>query len=157
MPMDFHIDREYPHRTFAVTGFLSDSVGSAQWSEYIGESPRSIMAVGVADSSKSTRRFISIAAGEDYEALNATQCTIDFVATLFNVSVDLKDRSILVVPSKSIEDFDPRRYLTRAIIRQFDSISNSLQSFHGSVLGDVIVGITYDSYVIPHCGLEELP
>ncbi|KAK1675757.1 hypothetical protein BDP55DRAFT_631944 [Colletotrichum godetiae] len=28
--MDFHIDREYPHRTFAVIGFLPDSVGSAQ-------------------------------------------------------------------------------------------------------------------------------
>ncbi|KXH63443.1 hypothetical protein CSAL01_04557 [Colletotrichum salicis] len=94
--------------------------------------------MGVADSSKSARRFISIAAGEDYKALNATQCTIDFVATLFNVSVDLKDRSIMVIPSKSIEDFDPQRDLTRAIVRQFDSISNSLQGFHGFVLGDVV-------------------
>ncbi|KZL64173.1 hypothetical protein CI238_00662 [Colletotrichum incanum] len=134
--MDFHIESEYPHRTFAVTGFLPDTVGSAQWSEYIGQTQSSIVAVGVAHSPDSPRRYISIAAGDHYGALNATQCTIDFLPTMFQVSVDVKDRIIAVTPLMGIEDFDAQRTLTRTVVRQFNLIANSLMSFHESVLGN---------------------
>ncbi|GKT49616.1 uncharacterized protein ColSpa_09797 [Colletotrichum spaethianum] len=134
--MDFRIESEYPHRTFAVTGFLPDTVGSAEWSEYIGQSPSSILAVGVARSTESPRRYISIAAGNHYRALNATQCTVDFLPTLFQVSVRVKDRSIVVTPLMGIKDFDTQRTLTRTAVRQFDLIANSFMSFHDSVLGN---------------------
>ncbi|KAH0423326.1 hypothetical protein CcaCcLH18_12240 [Colletotrichum camelliae] len=138
---NFRIEKEYPHRTFAVTGFLPDSVGSAQWSEYIGVTSDSIVAIGVADSPHSPRRHISIAAGEKYRALNTTQCTVDFVPTLFQVSVDVKDKSVSVVPMSGaeVQDIDPERILTRSAVRQLDLMSNSLQSFWGSVLGDALL------------------
>ncbi|KAF6834907.1 hypothetical protein CPLU01_04584 [Colletotrichum plurivorum] len=137
--MDFHIASEYPHRTFAVTGFFPDSVGSAQWSEYIGQDSSSIVAMGVADSPESPRRYISIAAGEKYKALNATQCTIDFTPVLFQVSVNIRDKSIKVKPLRRVDDFEPTRVLARTTVRQFDLVSNSLMSFHGSVLGDAFL------------------
>ncbi|KAK2773300.1 hypothetical protein CKAH01_03760 [Colletotrichum kahawae] len=138
---NFRIEKEYPHRTFAVTGFLPDSVGSAQWSEYIGATSDSIVAIGVADSPHSPRRYISIAAGENYRALNTTECTVDFVPTLFQVSVDVKDKSISVVPMSGaeVQNIDPERILTRSAVRQLDLMSNSLQSFYGSVLGDALL------------------
>ncbi|KAF4919541.1 hypothetical protein CGCVW01_v007770 [Colletotrichum viniferum] len=138
---NFRIGKEYPHRTFAVTGFLPDSVGSAQWSEYIGATSDSIVAIGVADSPQSPRRYISIAAGEKYRVLNTTQCTVDFLPTLFQVTVDVKDKSIGVVPVSGVDvqDIDPERILTRSAVREFDSMSNSLQSFYGSVLGDALL------------------
>ncbi|KAF4821451.1 hypothetical protein CGCSCA5_v003239 [Colletotrichum siamense] len=138
---NFRIGKEYPHRTFAVTGFLPDSVGSAQWSEYIGATSDSIVAIGVADSPQSPRRYISIAAGEKYRVLNTTQCTVDFVPMLFQVTVDVKDKSVGVVPMSGVDvqDIDPERILTRSAVRQLDSMSNSLQSFYGSVLGDALL------------------
>ncbi|KAF6810589.1 hypothetical protein CSOJ01_06268 [Colletotrichum sojae] len=137
--MDFRIASEYPHRTFAVTGFLPDSVGSAQWSEYIGHDSSSIVAMGVADSPESPRRYMSIAAGEKYKALNATQCTIDFTPVLFQVSVNIGDKSIKVTPLRRVDDFEPTRVLARTAVRQFNLVSNSLLSFHGSVLGDAFL------------------
>ncbi|EQB44787.1 hypothetical protein CGLO_16422 [Colletotrichum gloeosporioides Cg-14] len=138
---NFRIGKEYPHRTFAVTGFLPDSVGSAQWSEYIGATSDSIVAIGVADSPQSPRRYISIAAGEKYRVLNTTQCTVEFVPTLFQVTVDVKDKSVGVVPMSGVDvqDIDPERILTRSAVRELDSMSNSLQSFYGSVLGDALL------------------
>ncbi|KAJ5018400.1 hypothetical protein K4K57_005286 [Colletotrichum sp. SAR 10_99] len=138
---NFRIGKEYPHRTFAVTGFLPDSVGSAQWSEYIGATSDSIVAIGVADSPQSPRRYISIAAGEKYRVLNTTQCTVDFVPALFQVTVAVKDKSIGVVPMSGVDvqDIDPERILTRSAVKELDSMSNSFQSFHGSVLGDALL------------------
>ncbi|KAL0931886.1 uncharacterized protein CTRU02_212839 [Colletotrichum truncatum] len=139
--MDFHIAKENPYRTFAATGSLPDSVGSIQWSEYIGITSSSILAIGVAKSPESRRRYISIAAGDNYKALNTTQCTVDFLPTLFQLSVDVKDRSIAVVPLKGIEakDLDPQRTLTRTAVRQFDLISNSLTNYYDSVLGNAFL------------------
>ncbi|KAF6838282.1 hypothetical protein CMUS01_04710 [Colletotrichum musicola] len=136
---NFRIASEYPHRTFAVAGFLPDSVGSAQWSEYIGQDSSSIVAIGVAHSSKSPRRYISIAAGEKYKALNATQCTIDFTPVLFQVVVNIGDKSIKVMPLRRVDDSEPTRVLAKTAVRQFDLVSNSLMSFHGSVLGDALL------------------
>ncbi|KAK2030811.1 hypothetical protein LX32DRAFT_311069 [Colletotrichum zoysiae] len=137
--MDFAIGSEFPDRIFAVSGWLPDSVGSPQFSEYIGHSPDAIVAVGVAHSFESIRRYISIAAGKSYLALNATQCTVDFTPTRFNVSVGIRGRNITVVPAGQVDDFDPQRNLTRTVVRQFELISNDLTNFYESILGNAFL------------------
>ncbi|KAK2058713.1 hypothetical protein LY76DRAFT_654428 [Colletotrichum caudatum] len=137
--MDFAIGSEFPDRIFAVSGWLPDSVGSPQFSEYIGHSPDAIVAVGVAHSSESIRRYISIAAGKSYLPLNATQCTVDFTPTRFNVSVGIRGRNITVVPAGQVDDFDPQRNLTRTVVRQFELISNDLTNFYESILGNAFL------------------
>ncbi|KAK1977753.1 hypothetical protein LZ30DRAFT_247406 [Colletotrichum cereale] len=139
--MDFGIGSESIRapRIFPVTGFVPDSVGSAQYSEYIGHDTKPIVAVGVAHNAESPRRYISIAAGESYLALNATQCVVDFTPTLFNVSVGIRGRNITVSPIHEVEDFDPERNLTRTVVRQFELISNDLTSFYESVLGNAFL------------------
>ncbi|GKT49615.1 uncharacterized protein ColSpa_09796 [Colletotrichum spaethianum] len=139
--MDFGIESssERTPRIFAVTGFVPDSVGSQQYSEYIGHDTKPIVAVGVAHSSESPRRYISIAAGQSYLALNATQCIVDFTPTLFNVSVGIRGRNITVSPVGEVEDFNPERNLTRTVVRQFELISNDLTSFYESVLGNAFL------------------
>ncbi|KZL84139.1 hypothetical protein CI238_02756 [Colletotrichum incanum] len=139
--MNFGIDSksERTSRIFAVTGFVPDSIGSQQYSEYVGHDTKAIVAVGVAHSSESPRRYISIAAGESYLALNATQCTVDFTPTLFNISVGIRGRNITVSPVGEVVDFNPGRNLTRTVVRQFELISNDLTSFYESVLGNAFI------------------
>ncbi|GJC78313.1 hypothetical protein ColLi_01151 [Colletotrichum liriopes] len=139
--MNFGIDSksERTPRIFAVTGFVPDSVGSQQYSEYVGHDTKAIVAVGVAHSPESPRRYISIAGGESYLALNATQCTVDFTPTLFNISVGIRGRNVTVSPVGEVEDFNPQRNLTRTVVRQFELISNDLTSFYESVLGNAFL------------------
>ncbi|KAK2756016.1 hypothetical protein CKAH01_17230 [Colletotrichum kahawae] len=113
--MNFAIGSEFPDRIFGVSGWLPDSVGSPQFSEYVGHSTDPIVAVGVAHSAESIRRYVSIAAGKSYLALNATQCTVDFKPTRFNVSVGIRGRNITVIPEGQIDDFDSQRNLTRTV------------------------------------------
>ncbi|KAK2041415.1 hypothetical protein LZ31DRAFT_633367 [Colletotrichum somersetense] len=133
------IGSEFPDRICAVSGWLPDSVGSPQFSEYIGHSPDAIVAVGVAHSFESIRRYISIAAGKSYLALNATQCTVDYTSTRFNVSVGIRGRNITVVPAGQVDDFDPQRNLTRTVVRQLELISNDLTNFYESILGNAFL------------------
>ncbi|KAI8180765.1 hypothetical protein KHU50_002886 [Colletotrichum sp. SAR 10_65] len=137
--MDFVIGREFPSRIFGVSGWLPDSVGSQQYSEYVGHSTDAIVAVGVAHSPESIRRYVSIAAGKSYLALNATQCTVDFTPTRFNVSVGIRGRNITVIPEGQIDDFDSQRNLTRTVVRQFELISNDLTNFYESILGNAFL------------------
>ncbi|KAJ0270910.1 hypothetical protein COL940_011342 [Colletotrichum noveboracense] len=137
--MDFVIGREFPSRIFGVSGWLPDSVGSQQYSEYVGHSTDAIVAVGVAHSPESIRRYVSIAAGKSYLALNATQCTVDFTPTRFNVSVGIRGRNITVIPESQIDDFDSQRNLTRTVVRQFELISNDLTNFYESILGNAFL------------------
>ncbi|KAM0279430.1 hypothetical protein ACHAQH_004590 [Verticillium albo-atrum] len=133
------IGREFPSRIFPVQGFLPDSTGSRQYSEYVGHSPDAIVAAAVTYSDDSIRRYIGFVAGQSYLALNATQCTVDFTPRLFNVSVALAGRNITVTPLEEIEDFDPKRNVTRTVVRQFELISNDLTNFYESVLGNAFL------------------
>ncbi|KAH6686891.1 hypothetical protein F5X68DRAFT_13087 [Plectosphaerella plurivora] len=130
----FGIQR-FGNRIFPVRGLLPDSVDSPQDSEYFGHSPDSIVAIGVAHSIKSPRRYLSIAAGEGYRSLNASQCTVDFTPKRFDVYVNLSDRSIKVYPRETIADFDPERNVTKTTMRQFELISNDMTNLYQSVLG----------------------
>ncbi|PNH36841.1 hypothetical protein VD0004_g9924 [Verticillium dahliae] len=133
------IGREFPSRIFAVEGYLPDSTGSRQYSEYVGHSPDAIVAASVTYSDDSVRRYVGIAAGASYRALNATQCTVDFTPRLFNVSVALAGRNITVTPLDETDDFDPQRNITRTVVRQFELISNDLTNFYESVLGNAFL------------------
>ena len=70
--------------------------------------------------------------------LNTTQCTFDFTPTLFNISVNLPNRTIAVMPGPIIPDFNPERYLTRLVVQQLELISNDLTNLYVSLLGDAL-------------------
>ncbi|CRK25868.1 hypothetical protein BN1723_013723 [Verticillium longisporum] len=126
------IGREFPSRIFAVEGYLPDSTGSRQYSEYVGHSPDAIVAASVTYSDDSIRRYVGIAAGESYRALNATQCTVDFTPRIKL----LRSRPPY---SYLTDDFDPPRNITRTVVRQFELISNDLTNFYESVLGNAFL------------------
>lgn len=123
---------------FAASGSLPDSVGGPEYSNYIGHDGRAIVAMGVAFSQRSPRRYIAITAGEAYGFLNGTQCEIDFTPTLFNVTVDLSNLNITVRPAQTIPDFNPQRNLTRTVVRQFELISNDMTNLYVSLLGEAL-------------------
>ncbi|ORY13093.1 hypothetical protein BCR34DRAFT_624030 [Clohesyomyces aquaticus] len=123
---------------YAASGKLPDSVDGGEYSNYIGHDSKAIVAMAVAYSEKSTRRYIAITAGESYSFLNNTQCELNFTPTLFNVSVDLLNFNISVSPLNTVPDFNPQRNLTRTMVRQFELISNDLTNLYVSLLGDAL-------------------
>lgn len=122
----------------AADGTLPDSVDGGEKLDYIGLDPKAIVAMGVAYSELSSRRFVAIAAGEYYAHLNNTQCELDFNPWLFAVTVDLKKLNILVEPKASTIDFDPKRNLTRTVARQFSLLSRDSTSLYDSMLGQAL-------------------
>ncbi|KAF2178316.1 hypothetical protein K469DRAFT_718410 [Zopfia rhizophila CBS 207.26] len=123
---------------YAASGNLPDSVNSPEYSNYIGHDGNAIVAMGVAHSEASPRRYLAITAGESYAFLNNTQCEFNFTPTLFNVSVNLQNNNITVEPLNSIPDFNPQRNLTRTVVRQFELMSNDLTNLYVSMLGDAL-------------------
>ena len=121
---------------YAASGYLPDSVEGPEYSNYIGHDENAIVAIGVSYSERSPRRYLAIAAGRSYAALDRVQCTLDFLPTLFTVSVDLVNRNISVRPAYPIPDFNPHRNLTRTVARQFALLSNDLTTLYLSLLGD---------------------
>ena len=123
---------------YVAAGNLPDSVELPEYSNYVGHSESAIVAIGVACSELSPRRFMAVTAGESYAFLNTTQCTFDFTPTLFNISVNLPNRTIAVMPGPGIPDFNPERNLTRTVVRQLELISNDLTNLYVSLLGDAL-------------------
>ncbi|KAF1977503.1 hypothetical protein BU23DRAFT_578010 [Bimuria novae-zelandiae CBS 107.79] len=70
---------------YAAAGTLPDSVGGPEYSSYIGHDSKAIVAMGVAHSELSPRRYVAITVGESYAHLNNTQCELDFRPWLFAV------------------------------------------------------------------------
>lgn len=133
---------------FAAQGLLPDSKPSSpEYSVYLGRGDSSIVAIGVAASPVvfSARRYMAIAAGNNYAVLNATQCAVTFTPTLFNVSIDIKGRNITVkklpIPQSSASttpSIDPDHIMAHVVMRQLELISNDLTSFYRSALGDAL-------------------
>ena len=121
---------------YPAKGNIPDSSGQEEYSEYYGHNSDAIVAIGVAERDTSTERILGIAAGKNYAALNATQCTICFTPRIFNVSVDLLDHSISVTDSSVGVDFAAGKNLTHTLVRQFELISNDQTSLYVSVIGD---------------------
>ncbi|KAK1917548.1 hypothetical protein P3342_000261 [Pyrenophora teres f. teres] len=107
-----------------------------EYSNYIGHDGKAIVAIGVAFSERSPRRYLSIAAGEAYAFLNNTQCEFDFTPTLFNITVDIGSLNITVAPVKTVPDFNPERNITRTVLRQFELMSNDMTNLYVSLLGE---------------------
>lgn len=121
---------------YAASGNLPDSVGGAEYSNYIGHDGKAIVAMGVAWSEQSPRRYLAIAAGEAYAYLNNTQCEFDFVPMLFNVTVDIGNLNITVRPVTPMRDFNAQRNITRSVVRQFELMSNDMTNLYVSLLGE---------------------
>jgi hypothetical protein len=88
---------------------------AVRWSRYIGCSPDSVVAIGVATDLEEIGRIIGIAAGASYDTLNDTQCTIDFQPALFNVTVDTINHNITITPIEGVAnatDIEPSGMLT---------------------------------------------
>lgn len=136
---DFVIHNEVATRIWEVGGYLPDSLGGPESSEYVGHSSDVIVAMGVAFSGQSPRRFVAIAAGASYSDLDGIQCSIDFTPMLFNVSVGIANRNISVSPGPRIDDFDPERNITRTLMRQFELITNDMTNLYVSVVGDAFM------------------
>jgi hypothetical protein len=132
----FHLTPTVDEWIFEAAGNLPDSIDSPEVSSYIGHDSKAIVAIGVAHSELSPRRYLAITAGSSYAFLNSTQCTLDFAPTLFNVTVDLSNSNITVSPIQPAPDFNPQRNLTRTVVRQFELMSNDLTNLYVSLLGD---------------------
>jgi hypothetical protein len=121
---------------YAASGNLPDSDEGPEYSNYIGHDGKAIVAMGVAFSQRSPRRYLAIAAGEAYAFLNSTQCEFDFTPTLFNVTVDIGNLNITVTPAGLMRDFNPQRNITRTVVRQFELMSNDMTNLYVSLLGE---------------------
>jgi hypothetical protein len=121
---------------YAASGNLPDSVDGSEYSNYIGHDGKAIVAMGVAFSDKSPRRYLAIAAGEAYGFLNNTQCEFEFMPMLFNITVDIGNLNITVKPVAPIMDFNPQRNITRTVVRQFELMSNDMTNLYVSLLGE---------------------
>lgn len=133
---DFVLSGPVNEWIYQAAGNLPDSVDGAEYSNYIGHDGKAIVAMGVAWSEKSPRRYLAIAAGEAYGYLNNTQCEFEFTPTLFNVTVDLGNLNITVRPGAMMRDFNPQRNITRTVVRQFELMSNDMTNLYVSLLGE---------------------
>lgn len=121
---------------YAASGNLPDSDGDPEYSVYVGHGTSAIVAIGVAHQITSPRRYVAIAAGSSYGMLNATQCTVDFHASLFNVSVRLPGRNITVTRLSDAPDIDASKNLTKTTVRQLELIANDQTNIYVSLVGD---------------------
>jgi len=133
---DFSLSGPVNEWIYAASGNLPDSEEGPEYSNYIGHDGKAIVAIGVAFSERSPRRYLAIAAGEAYAFLNNTQCEFDFTPTLFNVTVDIGSLNVTVQPIRPVPDFNPERNITRTVLRQFELMSNDLTNLYVSLLGE---------------------
>ena len=131
----FIITGEEETYIYPAVGYLPDSGSSEEYPDYVGHGLDAIVAIGVTNSD-STERILGIAAGKSYDNLNATQCTINFIPRIFDVSVSLSDHLINVTDSSSGIDFAARRNLAHILTRQFELIANDQTNRYVSLIGD---------------------
>ena len=154
---EYVIGSEVDPNIYPVSGNLPNSGDLREYSEYYSNSGGSkIVSIGVSRNQESSQRIIGIAAGSNYTFLNATQCNVQFLPTLFNVSVGLVDRSINVSEVSAGTDFTARKNLTYALIRQFELISNDQTNLYLSLLGDSF-NSSIASYNLSVSALNEPP
>ncbi len=131
------VEAESDTNIYPIHGNLPNSGDwGKEYSEFYGHNTDAIVSIGVTANNASTERILGIAAGESYATLNATQCTINFSPKTFNVSVSLTDHSINVTEVSDGIDFPAGQNLTRALIRQFELITNDQTSLYVAILGD---------------------
>lgn len=141
---DFRITESNPKFPwiYPARGRLPDST-SEEYSSYFGNSPKAIVAMGVA-AAPPRPRYVGIAAGEFYKQLDAIQCAMDFRPARFNVTVSLTNRTISVSEPAAgadggVVETDPSGLVARVLIRQFELIANDLTNLYQSVLADALL------------------
>lgn len=131
-----------PIGAFAAKGELPNNVpGDPEYSTYVGWGPRSIVAIGVGRDGNSTRHTLDIAAGEAYGHLDATQCEISFVPTLFDVIVNFSGHNISITPTNNTTSDDAQLVwdtgrLKYVLTRQFELIANAQTNLYTSLVGN---------------------
>jgi hypothetical protein len=125
---------------FVASGLLPNSNGIEEYARYASYSSDAIVAIGVASSPTSKERILGITAGKNYANLNNTQCTIHFQPTIFEVDVDLVNKTIGVkaIPSNNVADIEPTGFLTFLANWQFWLISTDQSRLYSSLIGDSI-------------------
>jgi hypothetical protein len=113
----------------------------------------SIVALGATPYQK--RNIILLTSGQDYQALNGTQCEVFFTPTKFTVNVDVANKLISVNPtnitetSSGVSLFDPTNGLVVNVIRQINGLGGESTTLYTSTIGDAlmfnIAAITSDS------------
>lgn len=86
----------------------------------------------------SPERILAIAAGQLYNNLDMTQCTIDFRPATFNISVALHTRNIVVTPVLQpgpAADMEASGNLTYVLVRQIGQIPKNVQGWDFSLVG----------------------
>ena len=122
-------------------GLLPNSNGRGEFSTYIGHgNGPSVVAIGVASLPTNGTQYMGIAAGSNYAFLNTTQCSIDYIPMLFNVTVSVKARDISVIAASSSKDIDPEGNLAHVATRQLALISNDQTNLYQSLLGNSFAG-----------------
>nr|WOD46531.1 hypothetical protein [Trichoderma atroviride] len=128
---------------YAASGPLPDSDNGPEYSDYIGHNMDRIVAIGVAHFANEPadayplRRYLAFATGSNYDLLNTVQCEIDFIPTLFNVTVDLQGQNITVnaADDTKIQDINPSKRLKSTVMRQFELIANDEMNLYISTVG----------------------
>lgn len=126
-------------KVFQAIGQLPDSNGKDENSTYFGSGSASIVAIGVSSNKPpGTSTLLGIAAGSNYAALNRTQCTFEFVPTIFIVHVNATARNITVTPIMDMNptDLDADGNLQFTATRQLALISNDQTNFYQSLVGN---------------------
>ncbi|KAF8852238.1 hypothetical protein BDZ45DRAFT_630624 [Acephala macrosclerotiorum] len=121
---------------YEAIGQLPNSYGTAEESTYVGHSNASIVAIGVAARQTNGTQYMGIAAGPNYAFLDKTQCSIDYLPTLFNITVDVQARNITIAPILDGEDISPSGNLSHTATRQLELISNDQTNLYQSLLGN---------------------
>ncbi|KAM0523136.1 hypothetical protein ACHAPE_001628 [Trichoderma viride] len=128
---------------YAASGPLPDSDNGPEYSDYIGHNMDRIVSIGVAHFANESadvyplRKYLAFATGSNYDFLNTVQCEIDFIPTLFNVTVDLQGQNITVnaTDDTKIQDINPSRRLKSTVMRQFELIANDETNLYISTVG----------------------
>jgi hypothetical protein len=123
--------------TWEAKGTLPNSDGQSENSTYFGrDNGPAIVALGVASTQTPGKKYLGIAAGDDYAFLNTTQCSIEFNPTAFEVQVNITAKRIVVTPLNSASDIDPSGNLSYVATRQLELISNDQTNLFQSLLGN---------------------
>ncbi|KUJ19686.1 uncharacterized protein LY89DRAFT_779606 [Mollisia scopiformis] len=91
--------------------------------------------------------YISTAAGFNYKFMNATQCTINFIPTMFDIMVTYPSQSspnmVITVTPNSDEPLenavDPTWHLQTLVLEQITALSMVSTTLYGSVLGEAFL------------------
>ena len=137
----FFISKDESALLWEAIGTLPNSDGIKERSTYWGHGDApAIVAIGVTAVQTNGTKYIGIAAGSNYAFLNMTQCTIDYILTLFNISVGIIAQNITVVAAAISEDINPKGNISHVSARQLTLISNDQTNLYQSLLGNSFMG-----------------